>query len=108
MAQSIVAFWLAALAEIAGCFGIWSVLRLGKSAWWFAPSVLSLMLFAYLLTLVETENAGRAYAVYGGIYIVSSLGWLWAVEGVQPDRYDVLGSAICLAGAAVILFAPRG
>lgn len=107
MAQSIVVFWLAAAAEIAGCFGVWSVMRLGRPVWWLGPSILLLMLFAYLLTLVHTENAGRAYAIYGGIYIVASLGWLWAIEGVRPDRYDVLGSAVCLAGAAIILFAPR-
>jgi small multidrug resistance family-3 protein len=106
--MSLPIFVLAAVAEIAGCFGFWSVLRLGRPLWWLAPSIVSLILFAYLLTLVEAGQAGRAFAVYGGIYIVASLGWLWAVEGVRPDRYDGLGSALCLVGAAIILLAPRG
>ncbi|MFN4194195.1 MAG: hypothetical protein ACK4FR_14810, partial [Tabrizicola sp.] len=49
----------------------------------------------------------RTYAAYGGIYIAASLAWLWAAEGVRPDRWDVAGAAICLAGAAVILYGPR-
>ena len=69
---------------------------------------LLLIVFAYLLTLVETEAAGRAYATYGGIYIVASLAWLWVVESVRPDRWDIAGASICLIGAAVILWGPRG
>ena len=65
------------------------------------------MLFAYLLTLVDAPAAGRAYAAYGGIYIVTSLGWLWMVEGVRPDRWDVSGAALCLVGAVLILAGPR-
>ncbi|MBN8961817.1 MAG: YnfA family protein [Rhizobiales bacterium] len=97
----------AALAEIAGCFAFWAWLRLDKSAWWLAPGIASLMLFAYLLTLVDSPAAGRAYAAYGGIYIVASLGWLWMVEGVRPDRWDISGAALCLAGAVLILAGPR-
>ncbi|ORE94781.1 YnfA family protein [Aurantimonas sp. 22II-16-19i] len=97
----------AALAEIAGCFGFWAWLRLGRSVLWLAPAIASLCLFAYLLTLVEAEQAGRAFAAYGGVYIVASLAWLWLVEGARPDRWDVAGGAICLVGAAVILWGPR-
>jgi small multidrug resistance family-3 protein len=98
----------AAIAEIAGCFAFWSWLRLGKPLWWLVPGVLSLATFAYLLTLVDVAAAGRTYAVYGGVYIVASLFWLWSVESVRPDRWDVTGAAICLVGAAVILLGPRG
>jgi len=97
----------AAIAEIGGCFAFWGWLRLGKPVWWLVPGVLSLVLFAYLLTLIETEAAGRAYAAYGGIYIVGSLAWLWTIEGFRPDRWDVTGAAVCLIGAAIILFGPR-
>jgi small multidrug resistance family-3 protein len=76
----------AAVAEIAGCFAFWAWLRLGKTVWWLVPGLLSLVAFAYLLTLVETNAAGRAYAAYGGIYIVASLLWLWTIESVRPDR----------------------
>ncbi len=98
----------AALAEIAGCFAFWAWLRMEKSIGWLVPGVASLVVFAWLLALVPADAAGRAYAAYGGIYIVASLLWLWAVEGQLPDRFDMAGGAICLAGASLILFAPRG
>jgi small multidrug resistance family-3 protein len=97
----------AALAEIGGCFAFWAWLRLDKSIWWLAPGIASLVLFAYFLTLVPTDAAGRAYAAYGGVYIIASLAWMWAMENVRPDRWDVSGAALCLAGAAIILFGPR-
>ena len=97
---------LAALAEIAGCFSFWSWLRLDKPVWWVFPGVVSLALFAWLLTFVDTPVAGRAYAAYGGVYIAASLIWLWTVEGARPDRWDVIGASICLAGAGLILFGP--
>lgn len=97
----------AAFLEIAGCFAFWAWLRMGKSAWWVVPGIVSLASFAWLLTRIDSAYAGRAYAAYGGIYIACSLVWLWAVEGVRPDRWDLLGAGICLIGAAVILLAPR-
>ncbi|WP_024588190.1 YnfA family protein [Aliihoeflea sp. 2WW] len=97
----------AALAEIAGCFAFWAWLKLDKSPLWVIPGMISLAAFAWLLTLVEVEAAGRAYATYGGVYIAASLVWLWAFEGMRPDRWDLTGAAICLVGAAVILFGPR-
>jgi small multidrug resistance family-3 protein len=104
---TILAYAGAAIAEIAGCFAFWAFLRLGKSAWWLLPGMASLVLFAWLLTLVESEAAGRAFAAYGGVYITASLGWQWLAEGVRPDRWDLIGAAICLVGAAVIVFGPR-
>jgi small multidrug resistance family-3 protein len=101
-------YLLAALAEIAGCFAFWVVLRLGRSAFWLLPGMLSLAFFAWALTRVEAAFAGRAFAAYGGVYIAASLAWLWAVEGARPDRWDVIGAFLCLAGAAVILLGPRG
>jgi small multidrug resistance family-3 protein len=101
------AYVAAALAEIGGCFAFWAWLRLGKSAWWLAPGMVSLALFAFLLTRVDSEFAGRAYAAYGGVYMAASLLWLWLVEAHRPDRWDLIGAAICLIGAAVILFGPR-
>lgn len=105
--KSIVVYAAAAIAEIAGCFAFWVWLRDGASPWWLLPGILSLAVFAWLLTLVETAAAGRAYAAYGGLYIVAAIAWLWAVEGVRPDRWDVTGAAVCLAGAAIILWGPR-
>ena len=97
----------AALAEIAGCFAFWAWLRMGKSIWWLLPGVGSLVLFAWLLTLVDTDHAGRAFAAYGGVYITAAVLWLWIVEGTRPDRWDLIGTSVCLAGAALILFGPR-
>ena len=104
---SILYYIAAALAEIAGCFAFWAWLRLAKSAWWLAPGLGSLALFAFLLTRIDTDFAGRAYAAYGGIYIGTALVWLWLLEGQRPDRWDVTGTALCIAGAAVILWGPR-
>jgi small multidrug resistance family-3 protein len=98
----------AALAEIAGCFSFWAWWRLDKSALWVVPGMVSLALFGLLLALVDTDAAGRAYAAYGGIYIAASLCWLWLVEGVSPDRWDLIGATLCIAGASVILLAPHG
>ena len=102
-------FWylVAAAGEIGGCFAFWAWLRMQKSAFWTIPGIVSLILFALALTRVDSAHAGRAYAAYGGIYIFSSLLWLWGVENTRPDRWDILGAAVCLAGAAIILFGPR-
>lgn len=98
---------LAAVGEIGGCFAFWAWLRLHRSPLWLLPGVISLIVFALALTRIDTANAGRAYAAYGGIYIVASILWLRMVEGVAPDRWDVLGATISIVGTAVILFGPR-
>lgn len=108
MIRSGAVFAAAALAEIAGCFGFWAWLRLGKPVWWAVAGAASLVVFAALLTLVESPAAGRAFAAYGGVYVAASLAWLWAVEGVRPDRWDVAGGAVCVIGAAIVLLGPRG
>lgn len=100
-------YFSAAAAEIAGCFAFWAWLRQGHSPVWLLPGGASLALFAYLLTLTDSAAAGRAYAAYGGIYIVASLIWLWTVEGIRPDRWDTIGALVALSGAAIILLGPR-
>lgn len=82
-------------------------MRLNASMLWLAPGAVSLMLFGWLLSRVDVDFAGRAYAAYGGIYIAASLVWLWAIEGRMPDRWDAAGAVICVAGALVILYAPH-
>lgn len=100
-------FLVAALFEIAGCFAFWAWLRLDRSPWLVVPGALSLVFFAGTLARVEAGFAGRAYAAYGGIYIASALLWLLLVEGVVPDRWDILGGLLCIAGALLILLGPR-
>jgi small multidrug resistance family-3 protein len=104
---SLAVFALTALLEIAGCFAFWAWARQSASSYWLIAGIVALAAFAWLLTRIDTEFAGRAYAAYGGIYIAASLLWLWAFEGVRPDRWDVAGGAICVAGALLILHGPR-
>jgi len=98
----------AAVAEIAGCFAFWAVARLGAPAVWLGAGLVLLAAFAWLLARVDVDFAGRAFAAYGGVYIAASLVWLWAVEGRVPDRFDIVGAALSLAGAATIVLWPRG
>ena len=105
--MTLLAYAGAALAEIAGCFAFWSWLRVGRSPLWVLPGLASLVLFAFLLTLVDSPAAGRAFAAYGGVYIAASVLWLWLVEGQRPDRWDLTGGAICLVGTAIILLGRR-
>lgn len=105
--MTLIAFLGAAITEIAGCFSFWAWLKLEKSILWLIPGTISLWLFAYLLTFVESEYAGRAYAGYGAVYILSSIIWMWIFEGNPPDRFDVLGVVIFFIGSGVILFVQR-
>ncbi|WP_339488063.1 YnfA family protein [Pseudomonas sp. EL_65y_Pfl2_R95] len=100
-------FFMAAVFEIAGCYAFWMWLRLGKSSLWILPGLASLVLFALLLTRIEASYAGRAYAAYGGVYIVASLLWLSVIEKSRPLSSDWLGAGLCVAGALVILLGPR-
>jgi small multidrug resistance family-3 protein len=99
---------LAAFAEIGGCFTFWAWLRLSKTPFWLVPGMASLALFAWVLTRIDADFAGRAYAAYGGIYILASLAWMWWIEGTRPDRWHGIGAVISVLGALIIIFGPRG
>ena len=94
---SALAYCIAALAEIAGCFAAWVVLRQGASAWWLLPGAAALALFAWALTWVEADAAGRAFAAYGGVYVVAALLWAVWAEGDRPTILDGL-AALLLQG----------
>ena len=98
---------IAAVAEIIGCFAFWAWLRLDKSVYWVLLGIVSLIVFAVLLTRINSMFAGRTFAAYGGVYIVASLLWLWIIEGQRLDKWDILGAIICIAGAVLILFGHR-
>ena len=98
---------IAAVAEIIGCFAFWVWLRLDKSVYWILPGIVFLIVFAVLLTRINSMFAGRTFAAYGGVYIVASLLWLWIIEGQRLDKWDILGAIICIAGAVLILFGHR-
>ena len=96
-------YFLSAFFEILGCYSFWSYFKLSKSYVYLGVGLFSLVSFAYLLTRVNLEFAGRAYAVYGGVYIVSSLFWLYFIEKQAFNRWDLIGSILCILGVFVIL-----
>jgi small multidrug resistance family-3 protein len=104
--RSLLLFLATALAEIIGCYLPFLWLRHHRSAWLLVPAAASLAVFAWLLTL-HPAGAGRTYAAYGGVYVSVAVFWSWLIERQTPDRWDLLGSSICLAGMAIILFGPR-
>lgn len=97
---------ITALAEIAGCYSIYAWLKLGKPVWWILPGIALLVVFGWLLTF-HPGPAGRIYAAYGAVYILASIAWMKVVESHSPDRWDLLGAGLCMAGAAVIYLGPR-
>ena len=107
LVPTLAVYLAAALAEIGGCYAFWSWARSGVSVWWLAPGVASLCLFAWLLTLAEPAAAGRAFAAYGGIYVLTAVAWLLLVERMPATRADWLGVGLCVAGCLVILAGRR-
>ncbi|MCA9833350.1 MAG: YnfA family protein [Thermomicrobiales bacterium] len=109
MGRSVMLFALAGLFEIAGGYFVWLWLRDSRSAWFGMLGGLVLFVYGILPTLQPEElNFGRVYAAYGGMFIVLSLLWGWGFDGHRPDRFDIVGGVIALAGAAIIVYAPRG
>jgi small multidrug resistance family-3 protein len=109
VSSNIVIFFVAALLEVAGCFAFWLWLRRGLSFPVALLGIASLIGFAFALTRVDSAFAGRAYAAYGGIYIATSLLWLWVAEHQRPTLTDLVGAGLAIAGALVIIgFAPKG
>ena len=103
---SIFLFILAGLFEIGGGYLIWIWLREGKGIEFAVLGAILLVLYGVIPTL-QTSNFGRVYAAYGGIFIVLALLWGWQIDGVIPDRYDIIGGAIALVGVFVIMYWPR-
>ncbi len=104
--KTLALFLVTAVAEILGCYLPYLWLTQGKSVWLLLPAALSLALFAWLLSLHPTA-AGRVYAAYGGFYIFVAILWLWAVDGIKPSLWDLVGAGVALIGMAIIMFAPR-
>ncbi|MEH8120091.1 YnfA family protein [Aeromonas allosaccharophila] len=104
--KTIALFLITAFFEILGCYLPYLWLTQGRSIWLLIPAGLSLMLFAWLLSLHPTA-AGRVYAAYGGVYIFVAIFWLWLVDGIRPSMWDLVGSFIAQIGMAIIMFAPR-
>ncbi|RDI67507.1 small multidrug resistance family-3 protein [Nocardia pseudobrasiliensis] len=107
IARSLLLFGLAALAEIGGAWLIWQGWREHRGVVWIAAGIIALGAYGFVATFQPDPNFGRILAAYGGIFVAGSLAWGMAVDGFRPDRYDVLGALICLAGVGVIMYAPR-
>ena len=107
VARSVLLFVLAALAEIGGAWLVWQGVREHRGAAWIGAGVVALGAYGFVATLQEDNNFGRILAAYGGIFVAGSLAWGMVVDGFRPDRFDLVGAAICLLGVAVIMYAPR-
>ncbi len=108
VARSLVFFVLAALFEIGGAWLVWQGVREHRGWIWVGAGVIALGLYGFAATFQPDGNFGRVLAAYGGIFVAGSLAWGMVADGYRPDRYDLLGAAVCLTGMSVIIFAPRG
>ena len=106
--RSIGLFALAALAEIGGAWLVWQGIREHRGLAFVGAGIAALAAYGFVATLQPDPHFGRILAAYGGIFVAGSLGWGMLVDGFRPDRYDLIGAALCLAGVAVIMYAPRG
>jgi small multidrug resistance family-3 protein len=106
--RSIALFLLAALAEIGGAWLVWQGVREHRGLLFIGAGVAALGAYGFVATLQPDAHFGRILAAYGGVFVAGSLGWGMLVDGFRPDRWDLIGAVLCLAGVAVIMYAPRG
>lgn len=106
--RSLLLFLLAAVAEIGGAWLVWQGLREHRGWLWVGAGFIALGLYGIVATFQPDAHFGRILAAYGGIFVVGSIAWGMAMDGYRPDRWDVAGAALCLAGMGVIMYAPRG
>jgi small multidrug resistance family-3 protein len=107
VARSVVLFLLAAVAEIGGAWLVWQGVREHRGLLWAGAGVVALGAYGFVATLQPDVHFGRILAAYGGVFVAGSLAWAMALDGFRPDRFDLVGAAICLVGVAVIMYAPR-
>ena len=105
--RSIALFLLAALAEIGGAWLVWQGVREHRGLLFAGAGVVALGAYGFVATLQPDANFGRILAAYGGVFVAGSLVWGMLVDGFRPDRWDLIGAALCLTGVAVIMYAPR-
>ena len=105
--RSISLFVIAAIAEIGGAYLVWQGVRERRGAVFIGAGVLALGLYGFFATFQPSPYFGRILAAYGGVFVAGSLAWGVAFDDFRPDRYDIIGAAICLVGVAVIMYVPR-
>ena len=106
--RSVALFVLAAVLEIGGAWLIWQGVREHRGLVWIGAGVVSLGLYGFVATLQPDAAFGRILAAYGGVFVAGSLLWGVVADGYRPDRFDLVGAAVCLVGVGVIMYAPRG
>ena len=107
VAKSVLLFVVAAVAEIGGAWLVWQGVREHRGIAWVGAGIVALAAYGFVATLQDDANFGRILAAYGGIFVAGSLAWGVIADGFRPDRFDILGAAVCLVGVGVIMFAPR-
>lgn len=108
IARSLLLFVLAALAEIGGAWLVWQGLREHRGWVWVGLGVVVLGIYGVIATFQPDAHFGRILAAYGGVFVVASIVWGMVADGFRPDRFDIVGAALCLVGMGVIMYAPRG
>jgi small multidrug resistance family-3 protein len=106
--RSVLLFIAAAVAEIGGAWLVWQGLREHRGLLWIGAGLLALGLYGFVIALQPEAHFGRIMAAYGGVFIAGAFVWGYFVDGFRPDRWDLLGAAVCLVGVAMIMYAPRG
>jgi small multidrug resistance family-3 protein len=108
VARSVALFAVAALFEIGGAWLVWQGVREHRGWLWIGAGVVALGAYGFIATFQSDPHFGRILAAYGGVFVAGSLAWGMVMDGFRPDRWDVIGSLVCLVGVAVIMYAPRG
>ncbi|KAB8162197.1 YnfA family protein [Streptomyces sp. 3MP-14] len=106
--RSVALFVVAALFEIGGAWLVWQGVREHRGWIWVGAGAIALGLYGVVATFQPDDNFGRILAAYGGIFVAGSIAWGMVADGYRPDRFDLIGAAVCLVGMAVIMYAPRG
>lgn len=106
--RSVGLFVVAALFEIGGAWLVWQGVREHRGWLWVAGGVLALGAYGFVATLQPDPHFGRILAAYGGVFVAGSLAWGVVLDGYRPDRYDIIGALVCLAGVGIVMYAPRG
>lgn len=104
--RSLFLFVLAGLAEIGGGYLVWLWLREGRG-WMMGLAGGAVLILYGVIPTLQPAHFGRVYAAYGGIFIILSLLWGWRIDGVRPDRWDLIGGGVALAGVMIIMYWPR-
>jgi small multidrug resistance family-3 protein len=107
VARSVLLFALAAVLEIGGAWLVWQSICEHRSWLWAGFGVIALAAYGFVATFQPDSQFGRVLAAYGGVFVAGSLAWDMALDGFRPDRWDITGAAVCLAGVGVIMYAPR-